>query len=129
MSKTIRLMLSCGQVEEGVLENWDELDVTDMSHWVVISIRGNPNKKLRINKKYIAAHQIEEIVDKAPIQVEQFVEKETVKKKMPFNTNLITRAKVVAEKELAHDHDRKREVSQEYAENVYSDPSIMIKRI
>lgn len=128
MNKTVRLMLSCGQVEEGVLENWCEVDETDGSLWVVISIRGNPGKQLRINKQYIAAHQIEEIIDKASIRVEQFVEKETVKKKMPFNTNLITRAKVVAEQKLADEHDRKREVSREYAENVYANPNSMLKK-
>jgi hypothetical protein len=129
--KIIRLMLSCGQVEEGVLENWCEVDETDGSLWVVISIKGNPKKKLKINRLYIAAHQIEESVDvnKIPLQVEQFSEREVQpRKKLPFNTHPIPRTKEVAEQKIADEHCKKREISREYVENVYADPSSMLKR-
>lgn len=129
MSDTfIRIMLSSGHVEEGILENWGEVDEVDGSLWVVISIKGNSQKKLRINKKYIAAHQIEEVVNKKSIQVDEFVEKGIVKTKMPFNTNLIIKSKAVAERRMEEEQNRKREVSKEYSDAVYSNSAAIFKK-
>lgn len=123
--KIIRLMLSCGQIEEGVLENWEEVDPSDNTLWAVISIKGNPNKKLRIKKEYIAAYQIEEDVslNKKPIQIEAV----TQKFRHPHNIRPFIKAKFIAEQN--HIEEKHKEVSEEYAEEIYAPTNAMLRRV
>lgn len=137
--KIIRLMLSCGQIEEGVLENWEEIDPTDNTLWAVISIKGNPQKKLRIKKEYIAAYQIEELpnLQEKSIKIEQA---ECISKKnLGFNINAIrnkiyetNRARINGwQPNKAKDINQlKQEVANEYVESVYDPlPVSMLKKL
>lgn len=127
IGKFITILLSCGQIEEGILEDWAEIDPTDNSIYAVISIKGNPSKKLRVKKFYIAAHQIDEdvIIDKKPIIVEDALVN-VVKNK--FNIQNVIKAKKNAEQEVVDEHYKKQEVSREYAESIYAQPSSMLKK-
>src|SRR6266404_2428314 len=67
----IRIVLSCGAVEEGIIDTIDFVEVIEnyisierpnqkkYIHWLILSHKTNANIKLNINKKYIAAYQIE----------------------------------------------------------------------
>src|ERR1700748_3379270 len=55
----IRIVLSCGIKEEGIID--DPRLVEDGETWIFLAHKNNPDIKLHINKKYIAAHQIENI--------------------------------------------------------------------
>ncbi len=59
---SIKILLSSGMIEEGMIEDVDYIDELNY-HWIILSHIANPKKKLNINKKYIAAYQVEENSD------------------------------------------------------------------
>jgi hypothetical protein len=60
---SIKILLSCGIVEEGIIEILNYVDDFDNESYIVLSHLSNPSKKLNIKKKFIAAYQIEESIN------------------------------------------------------------------
>lgn len=64
----IRVVLSCGIREEGIIFNSKYVD-EDGDVWIILRHKDNPKAELYICKKYIAAHQVDNS-EKIPIENE-----------------------------------------------------------
>lgn len=127
----IRIQMSSGHIEEGILESWCEKDPINDILWLVLSSKGNSKKQIRINREYIAIHEIEVInSDNIPIDKQKEINIPTTEpqKKLPFKTSLILKSKKFAEHKLAEEERLRREVSEEYSANVYDSPISILKK-
>lgn len=119
----VTIILSCGKIEEGILEDWNAVDPTDNSFWVIIHHKNNPQLKMNINKVHIAGYQIKQIEETITV-------KKSVVEKMPSNTQKILQNKKNFEQAAVDDSLKKQEISEEYAKNVYgSQPSFKARSL
>lgn len=129
MKQFIRVMLSSGHIEEGIIEEWCYREICDDSYWLVISSKNLSEKKIMINRKYIVEYNIEELQNKSFIHVE---EKNKVNihanKNNSLDIDLIEKIRNIAEQKRAEEDRLRKEVSEQYSENVYAPNISLLKK-